>query len=189
MVMVVLIIVLLVVGAFALTKDIEFEWTKTGENTGSDFSASIVAYNNGVPVSEPVVMGSFTRSGAMVDSFVVTITWHGSGSGVDWATFGLLGSFRVSYLNEYDNYMSEFDATFSGLNVDGSWTKTLVLGTDVCKMENILYGGWFLEFRATLDASVEDVATGTVLTDSVSFAGTVNILFDSEFNLDGGWSY
>ena len=180
------IIVLGVISIAALSASglAQMDWTKTGEETGSVFSGTITAYKDGQPVSTPILLGSFTRGEQPIDSLVLDIHWVSTGDSVDWSTFNLDGSVKVGFLNDYDNYLTEYSTTFTSVEHTGDWSKILVLGTDICKPNNILSGGWLLKFEVTLTGSVEDTI-GQTLSDTVHFAGTTTISYISDYSLDG----
>jgi len=186
----IIIIVVIVIAALSASKPVQMDWTETGEETGTAFSAMITAYNDGEPVGEPIVMAGYERGGLPIDSFVIAVTWTSTGTGdIDWSTFSLTGSFKVSFLNEYDNYIKEYETSITSFEPSATWSKTLVLGTDICKIENMVYGGWFLEFRGSMTGTVDTIA-GLPLSDTITLPpGTVFVDYTTEFNLSGGWDY
>ena len=176
--------------AISITKPIQMEWTETGAETGTALSMTITAYKDGSPVGEPLILAGFERGGLEIDSFVVVVSWNSTGSAnIDWSTFDLTGSMRVSYLNKYDKYIKEYETSITSAEPSSTWTKTLVLGTDVCKMENFIYGGWFLEWTGSITGTV-DTTEGVPLTDTFTLpTGTVWIEYVTEYKLESDWDY
>lgn len=176
------------ISAFSINAIAQMDWSKTGEETGSNYTGSITAYKDGEPISEPILMGAFARSGTPIDSLVLKIGWVSTGESLDWSTFNLEGTVRVSRLwddGEHNpRYVSTYSTTFTSGVETGDWTKTLVLGTDICKASTIQDGGWILKFEVWLEATVQDTL-GQPLTETVHFAGTATIDYTSDFGLTG----
>lgn len=164
---------------------LQMRWEETGEETGSSFIVTITAYKDGVPVEDPTTMSGYTRGDVEIDSFVVTIDWTVTGTNVEWSTLNVAGKLEVDFLNKYDNYINEYTITFNSGEAVSSWTKTLVCGVDLCKAENIVYGGWFLEFRTGLSVTADDTI-GNPLSDTVpDLVGTIFIEYSSDLGFEG----
>jgi hypothetical protein len=166
------------------------EWGETGEETGASYSASITAYKDGIPVLDPIFLSGFERSGVEIDSLVMDITWVSTvTANSDWSTFVLTGSVKTYFLNPYDRYLLEYQTTFTDYEPTGAWSVTLVLGTDICKMENIDLGGWSLKFYVEIKGTVNDIL-GVPLEDEVIFpAGTTSVQYVTAYALTGEWNY
>lgn len=176
------------ISAFSINAIAQMDWTQTGEETGSNFNGSITAYKDGEPVSAPILMGAFARAGDPLDSLVVKVGWVSTGDSVDWSTFDLEGTLLVTRLwddGEHNpRYVTSYTTTFTSGVETSEWTKTLVLGSDICNANTIQDGGWILQFKVTIVATVQDTI-GQTLTDNIEFHGSATIDYTSDFGITG----
>jgi len=186
-VLAVVIVAILAIVVLSVSGLVQMDWSQSTDS-GSVFSATITAYKDGQPVSSPIIMGAFTRGGEPIDSLVVKVVWTSTGEAVVWSTFSLTGSLKITRLwddGEHNpRYVSSYSTSFVSRIQSDEWSKTLVLGTDICKAITIQDGGWILRFDIELIGTVEDTI-GQLLTDTINFAGSATISYVSGYGLDG----
>ena len=171
---------------------------KTGDaeldKANCSVAMAITGYKDGEPVAIPLANSPFTINNVEVDQIGISINWIVQGSGIDWSTFALSGKLEVDYLNAYDNWINEYTVSFGGTEKSGSYSKILTLGTDICKAENVVYGGWFLSIKAPMTVTADDeigipLSAEVLDPNGAILAGTVNVVWNSALGAEGGWDW
>lgn len=180
-------LVLVMPGVFAFSKS--GEWVFSSEASTLATVTVTGLDENGDVVPLPVGFSAFKVGEVYISSLKVDVSWISTGRGVQWDTFNFDGEIRFSYLNAYDHWIEESSYPVISTDKEGLATHTFVLGTDICKAENILYGGWFIEGKFTGSATITD-DLGNVLTAYLpALAGTMNVVWDADFGLGGTWDW
>lgn len=195
------IMVIAILGVVVLSASgiVQMRWEETGSETGTTVSITITGYKDGQPVTENPIYSSYMRGGVEIDSFVVVVNWVSTGTGdVVWSTFSLNGSFKVEqliFIGGNPRYVTRAGPYIIGSTIPSStWTKTLVLGTDVCTSATMVDDAWLLRFSGSVTGSIDELG-GVTLSDTFTFPmGSVTIDFllvgaDTDYNIQGDWDY
>jgi hypothetical protein len=165
----------------------------------------VTGYKDGVQVTAPILNNPFTVGGVAIDSFGVTVVWSTTGSGIDWSTFVLEGDINIELeivgddTSSGSGWVEKYSSSWSSTESSGNYSEMLVLGTDICRAEDMQvlggYGdyedlGWNLRISAPVSVSAIDGA-GIALSDSVSppMIGTLTVIWDSSLEVEGSWSW
>ena len=177
----------------ALNKELDY-----GSDTQSSVTYGVYGYRDGEFISIPiedVLLSPFRIGEEEFEEIAPRVDWTSTGEAIDWSTFTLTGSMKISFLNEYwkdapqhpdggywDTEWIEFtNIDFSSTVASDSWFQSFVLGTDLCTSGHFIEDrktgthvgedGWQYAFSGSVTGTVYDEFGGGPLMDTASFGG------------------